>query len=109
MEQDGGRSAGLSTSSEDATVTKNPTTFTQVKITDWLVVGASQPIGNARLYVSGDARIDGKVLAQTLDFTVNGVPSTAEITAANEAAGQLGLTGVLRVQNAVGIATDPEE
>src|SRR5687768_3823414 len=81
------------------------TQFKEVAISDWLAVRASQPLGDENLYVSGDTRIDGELLLQTLAFQANSVPSTAEIAAQGEAVGQLGITGTLRIQDVLGVGT----
>lgn len=83
--------------------------FTQVSVSQWLSIGASQPPDASALYVSGNQRLDGTLTVQTLAFQVNTTPSSAALVVNGESAGQIGLTGDFRVQNSLGVGTAPSD
>lgn len=86
-----------------------PTPFTQVSVSQWISVGTAQPPDSSSLYVRGNARVDGSLMVQSLQLSINGEPTTASIVVNGETPGQLGVTGALRVEDALGLGTQPTD
>src|SRR5579885_3640408 len=71
-----------------------------------LAIGVRDCLSSPRLYVNGNAEVTDRAIVRRLTF---GAHPTPALTTDGEAAGQLGLTGILRVTGALGIGTDAND